>query len=389
VAIAAPRTLYPINPNGVGISRVVTMPGKTITARQRRVFDSVFGTESISQPTPVATPATGFTPSGHVFGAPPPSHRNYSLPLADISEQAHPPQRNLSSFISNYVDDQVRWDRSWHMVTRHLHLPAFPENRGILEPLQPERESLGAEFFDALEDVLYPQECVPLARQTEDIVAWHTSQVRQHFLHQVLPIILRLRNQPDPGALLLRGVKILETAHRQYLHGLSFIKEQIDNSAPETSLQVIAKFRRDLHAVINNSAIDPLSDALKKILSWHVSTILGLPSKNEPNTHNIAAESQVSEKARREMLGLVESLNNVGLTGERFQIIFAEIMKDSMTEYVHRCCKGWYVCFPIRMSRKLWHMQKTTPLKVSQAVVHLEAFSECLRNYGTFKSLPL
>jgi anaphase-promoting complex subunit 2 len=96
--------------------------------------------------------------------------------------------------------------------------------------LKPERESLGTEFYDALEVVLYPQEFVPLARQTEDIAAWHTSQVQQHFLQQVLPILSRLKSQPDPGALLLRCVKILETAHRQYLHGLSFIKEQIDTS---------------------------------------------------------------------------------------------------------------------------------------------------------------
>jgi anaphase-promoting complex subunit 2 len=96
--------------------------------------------------------------------------------------------------------------------------------------LKPERESLGTEFYDALEIVLYPQEFVPLARQTEDIIAWHTSQVRQHFLQQVFPVLSNLKDQPDAGALLLRGIKTLETAHRQYLHGLSFIKEQIDLS---------------------------------------------------------------------------------------------------------------------------------------------------------------
>jgi anaphase-promoting complex subunit 2 len=315
------------------------MPGMTVNAQQRRVFDSVFGNVSISQPTPVATPATGFILSGQAFGVPPPaSHRNLPMPLSEIRDP--PPSRGISSFISNHVDDQVRWDRSWHLVTHHLHLPNFPENRGVLEPLKPERESLGAEFFDALEDVLYPQDYVPLARQTEDIVAWHTSQVRQHFLQQVLPIILRLENQPDPGVLIIRGVKILETAHRQYLHGLSFIKEQMDTSAPETSQPAVAKFRRDLHAVINNSAIDPLSAALKSILRWNVSTILGLQSNDELDSHNIAAESQESEKARREMLGLVDSLTKVGLTGERFQVTFAEIMNDSMTEYVHRGCKG-------------------------------------------------
>ena len=82
--------------------------------------------------------------------------------------------------------------------THQLHLPNFSEHRGILEPLKPERESLGTEFYDALEVVLYPQESVPLARQTEDIIAWHTSQVRQHFLQQVFPALSNLKDQLEP-----------------------------------------------------------------------------------------------------------------------------------------------------------------------------------------------
>lgn len=107
----------------------------------------------------------------------------------------------------------------------------------------------------------------------------------------------------------------------------------------------MAKFSRDLHVIIN-SAIVPLSGALIKVLSWHVSTILGLPSLSqpssllEPRNCKIAAESQESEKSRRELLGLVESLNNVGLTCERFQVIFAAIMNEAMTKYVYCGCRG-------------------------------------------------
>jgi anaphase-promoting complex subunit 2 len=36
----------------------------------------------------------------------------------------------------------------------------------------------------------------------------------------------------------------------------------------------------------------------------------------------------------------VESFKNVGLAGEKFQVSFAEIMNNSMTEYVYRGCKG-------------------------------------------------
>ena len=60
----------------------------------------------------------------------------------------------------------------------------------------------------------------------------------------------------------------------------------------------------------------------------------------EPRDCKIAAESQESEKSRRELLALVESLNNVGLTCERFQVIFAAIMNEAMTEYVYCGCRG-------------------------------------------------
>jgi anaphase-promoting complex subunit 2 len=84
--------------------------------------------------------------------------------------------------------------------------------------------------------------------------------------------------------------------------------------------------------------------------------VLGLPSKAislsqplrviKPRNCSMTAESQESEKSRRELLGLVESLNNVGLTGERFQVIFADIMNDAMTEYVYCGCKG--IWLPIK-----------------------------------------
>ncbi|KAI9048197.1 hypothetical protein LZ554_007992 [Drepanopeziza brunnea f. sp. 'monogermtubi'] len=316
------------------------MPAPTLN---QRIFNSVFGRADISQRTPVATPATGFTAPGEAFGVLPPA----------------PVQRNTSSLPSIYsgslnpkgigpdghIQDQVRWDRSWHLLTRTLSLPAFPESRGILEPLKPERESMTPEFYSALEDVLYPEVNVPFARQTEDIIAWHASQVRHHFLHQVLPVILRLRSHdtPDdtPERVLFKSVKVLETAYRQYVHGVSFIKEQIDLSSPGTSMPIMAKFWRDLDAVISNSAMDPLSTDLNMVMRRYIFSILGL-SRDQPRCVPIAIspESHETEKSIRELLGLIESCKKVGLAGERFQVIFAEIMNDATMEYVHVACKG-------------------------------------------------
>jgi len=78
------------------------------------------------------------------------------------------------------------------------------------------------------------------------------------------------------------------------------------------------------------------------VLKGQISAILGLSSNYGTNVHAAGSESHDSERARREMLGLVEALNNVGLTGEKFQVIFAEIMDNSMTEYVSLGCKGFW-----------------------------------------------
>ena len=151
---------------------------------------------------------------------------------------------------------------------------------------------------------------------------------------------------------------------------------------PKTSQLILQKFRRDLHAIVSNSVSELLSDALAKTLRRQVSTILGLTLRNENLISTVrdvdqfpsqsssrsktvsykerpivsaAEEGPPTEKARREMLGLIRSLQNVGLAGEQFQIIFAEIMNDSMTEYVYRGCRG------------LWSRENHQPHEGSEA----------------------
>lgn len=327
--------------------QISTMISQEHDTRKRRVFNSVFGTPSLSQPTPIATPLAGFVAPGQTFGAPQP-HQNVfksSLSTSPVS----PPPKLSPMLAANHVEDQVYWDRSWHIVTQVLILPDFPQQRGILVPLRPERESIGKDFYDALDVILYPHTYVPLARHTEDIFAWHTSQVRRHLIQQVLPIIMYLQKHNGAGVVLLRLIKILETAQRQYFHGLSFIKEHMDDVGPsELSVSAVSKFRRDIHAVISNSVTNPMHDVLKEVLGHCVSRILGLSShENSSPTLCIAPEDLESEKARRELLGLVDSLKNIGLASEQFQVAFAEVMNDSVTEYVYRGCKGvWSLLDP-------------------------------------------
>ncbi len=198
--------------------------------RNSRVFNSVFGgTINSSQPTPVATPASQFTVPGQAFGAPVPKDHGEFSQITSNSRGLNP-RKPVSLDMDNHVEDQVQFDRAWHLVTQVLSIPDFPQKRGILEPLHPGREFLGQDFYDALEAVLYPQTYLPLARQTDDIVIWYTSHVRQHLLNQVLPMVLQIRDKAVPADLLSQAAKLLETAYRLYFDGLSYIKAQLDQS---------------------------------------------------------------------------------------------------------------------------------------------------------------
>jgi anaphase-promoting complex subunit 2 len=285
------------------------MPG----IRKKRVFDSVFGAPSISQPTPVATPATGFTAPGEAFGVLPGSHHGHQQDSSDP------------------VRDQIRWDRSWHEVTHFLNIPNNPEHS---KPRPAFRESL--------KDVLHPETRIPYASHTEDIIAWHTNQVRLHFLHQTLPV-LRTFDDLSGETLLFKHVKVLETSHKLYLHGFGLLVEELEESKPDgssTAAAVVYKFRRDLHAIISHSISDNLAVSIKAILKRYVSAILGLPS-NQLDGHFLPLpESSDTEKALRECLGLIKALKNVGLVGERFQIAFAEVMNDAMSECVYLGLRG-------------------------------------------------
>ncbi|KAH6675506.1 hypothetical protein B0J14DRAFT_586637 [Halenospora varia] len=317
--------------------------GPDMGARKKRAFQSVFGDGDISQPTPAATPAMPSSGPGQPFGGP---NINTQPPLSDVREADSVKARSLSE--SSHVRDQVHWDRAWHLVTDALSLPEFPKSASSPQLLKPQKEALDSAFDKALEDVLYPTSRLPYASHTENLVVWHTHQVRSHFLHQVLPIILHLANQYAPEALVSGAVHVLETAHRHYLHGLAIIKEGMDVAAPGTSMLYVEKFRRDLHAVITKSLMEPLSTSLRTVLEKSVFTILGLPQSKSPERSDIIPAGHKSDRALQDLLKLVESLKSVGLAGESFQVTFAEIMNSAMTQYVRRGCKG------------LWESEKET-----------------------------
>jgi len=187
-------------------------------------------------------------------------------------------------------------------------------------------------------------------------------------------VILHLRDHEPAAAILLKSIKILQAAHRQYYHGLSFIKEQLDISSPGTSGPLMAKFRRDLDAIVSNSLMEPLSDALMEILKRYVYAVLGLPQNVLDSTPAIIlVESPETERSRRDILNLVESFRKAGLAGEKFQVCFAEIMNMAMMEFVYKACKG------------IWNLENVAEIPherhgVSSSVHHISILPRTAHN---------
>lgn len=289
-------------------------------ARKQKVFRSVFQTD-ISQPTPRSTPVAAFTQQGEPFGGP------------HASSHTHP------SGPSHFVPDhQVRWDRAWHVVTSHIQLPSSVAVEDSFGVLAPESQDNDVELYESLSLVLHAKTALPQASHTEDIFLWHTQQVRQHFVSHVMPLLAACASQGGQTQVLMSSIQTLEAAHRQYLYGLSLILRGFskDSSAATTAM---AKFRRDLHAIIGNSLTQGLMNALRGALENLVHAILsaGSPSLTESST---ADHDHCASVARNELLGLLESLHQVGLAGEKFQILFAEIMDAGMNTFIENSYAG-------------------------------------------------
>ena len=299
-------------------------------ARKQKVFRSVFQTD-VSSPTPRSTPIAPSTDQGAAFGG----------PHASSSKHAPPPPPPLFHETLHHADDQVRWDRAWHVVTSKIQLPTSVAVEDSFGTLPPESQEVDLDVRDSIALLLYPSRSLPGATQTEDILLWHTHQVRQHFVHHVMPLLAACASQGDQTQVLLSSISTLEAAHRQYFWGLTLIVQGYDDEA--SSNAAFSKFRRDLHAIIGNSLHQGLTDALASVLRRLIRLNLGI-GKRYDGSASFSESQGDSLTARQELLGLLESLKNVGLVGEKFQVLFAEIMDASMKDFIKISYSGvWKV----------------------------------------------
>ena len=415
--------------------------------RRQRVFQSVFQTD-ITQPTPFSTPSLGFSQPSQPFGEhldPPRFDDNHpSYPHTGSSSQSRttldhgrtrrrrgqtdtgPPIKDAATLSSNHApttsgfsfssqplqaaplfpdqsaaEQQIRFDRAWHVVTSRIALPpsaTADDSFGTLPPDSQGNQSQGlrgtseAEFYEALSLILNAQALLPRATHIDDIVDWHTQQVRRHFTQHVRPLLsacvsgqhgaesVGSREEEIEGAGAGRGssheehmifvmssVRTLEAALRLYSHGLQLILRGLQrfrdtgavDAYPTDPDLVAARFRRDVQALVSNSASPAFMISLRSVLVHLIGSVLGVPSRESRPAGLASASASASASvpatgrsappaeddpsslaARKRLMELLEPLHDVGLTGEKFQLLFGEIMDEMMSDFVRGAYAG-------------------------------------------------
>lgn len=301
------------------------------------MFKSVFRTE-ISQPTPHSTPSARFSEEGQPCGI---------IPGAQPAPRPRPQHgRQGSGGVCGHAEDQVRWDRAWHTVTSRIQLPPSVAAEDSFGSLAGESQEGDSAFAEALAVVLYPGESVPRAKHTEDILLWHTQQVRHHFVQHVLPLLSACAADVSHAQVLLGSIHTLEAAYRQYLYGLQLLLRGMREA---DSIAAMETFSHDLQAMVGNALSPGLLAALRAVMRHQIRSCLGVPSDGEKPSEEAMARS------RSELVGMADSLNKVGLAGERFQVLFAELMDDAMGEFIVESYAGqWSLKKPEPAGRALF-----------------------------------
>ncbi|KAL2135661.1 hypothetical protein VTI74DRAFT_7471 [Chaetomium olivicolor] len=355
--------------------------------RRRMLFQSVFQTDVV-HPAPHSTPTSHLTQSGQPLGRP--GERSSSRRTTpEPRPTAHP---LLPSLPVAGEDDQATYDSAWHIVTAHIALPSSAtadDSSGTLAADSQQRQQQSShrrdanpDFYDAFALLVNAPTLLPRAARTDDILAWHVRQVRAHFSQHVIPLLARCVDdlaEEESGdddnedgndrqravrkadhyekhmVVVMSSIRTLEAALRLYFYGLTQLLSgfsRLADSSPEVAkdAEVLnARFRRDIHALVSNSVSEGLLRSVKAVLSRLAGVILGIQSQDEPGTgKGRPAPPEPGDlkvhAARERLLELIQQLHNVGLAGERFQVLFAEVMDAMMCAFVTEAYAGvWSV----------------------------------------------
>ncbi|KAK4127099.1 hypothetical protein N657DRAFT_566534 [Parathielavia appendiculata] len=398
--------------------------------RRRQVFQSVFRTD-IAQPTPPSTPGSLNLVPGQPFGGPAASLLGQT-PRQQEQHHGPSPGEHLflrrttpESFLSSAQPlfppnkDQETYDRAWQVVTARIALPSSAtadDSFGALAADSPQQASskpdtawggIDLDFYEAFAVLVNARSLLPGATRTDDILAWHVRQVRVHFTQHVIPLLTGCVDDDEGDAeesgndekldasrsrtrrkgnyydrhmvVVMSSIRTLEAALRLYFFGLNQLLSgfaRLADASPEVAKDaelLNTRFRRDLHALVSNSASEGLTNSIKAVLIRLAGAILGISSPDEavtggeqrrpaaPGPHDLKVQA-----ARERLTGLVQQLHNVGLAGERFQILFAEVMDGMMSEYVTGAYAGlWSTPEPRSFSAAMGSVSQGTSLSVA------------------------
>ncbi|RDA95971.1 hypothetical protein CP533_5857 [Ophiocordyceps camponoti-saundersi (nom. inval.)] len=302
-------------------------------ARRAKVFHSVFQPDA-TQPTPL--------PSGYRLYPDSVPDKDYVDDDGDDDDDDDDNDNDNDNDDDSPVSHQIRWDRAWCAVTSRIQLPTSVTVEDSFGTTPSESQQGLDDFFgDALAVVLDPASAVPQAVHTGDVLLWHSHQVRHHFVHHVLPLLAACAAQEDPSKVLLSSAQTLQAAHRQYSHGLTLLVRGIHQRHVREA--AVAKFRRELHALVSSSWAAGLTLALRTVLARLLSDVLMVDASRP---HRGAAEQPTKAQADRasrahtELFSLLESLQTIGLAGDSLHVLLAEIMDRCMCDFIDRAYAG-------------------------------------------------
>ena len=374
--------------------------------RRRRVFQSVFQTDlSPPTPQAVALPSANLSFSqglqyhsgtGPTVGSgsfyDEDTQENTQPAFIDPPDQdpllSHTPSHSFHSTVTAVsqpsqqvfgapdagAGDQVAYDNAWRLVTARITLPSSvtsPTTSGTL----PQDAALpsDAEFCDALVHIVHAPTLLSGAIRRDDIFSWHTHQVRAHFSQHVIPLLSGCLDAGSTGdgnlgrkgsdqqrtksshyerhmVIVMSSIRTLEAALRLYSQGFDLLVKGITHAhnaaafaTPAVNVETLAnRFRRDIHALVGNSASQQLTKSLRIVLVRLVGNVLGISSEDDNDERNLKSRRPAPPTdddfkalaARQRLHELVEQLHNVGLAGERFQVLFAEVMDWMMSAFV-------------------------------------------------------
>ncbi|KAK4197029.1 putative anaphase-promoting complex subunit 2 [Triangularia verruculosa] len=263
------------------------------------------------------------------------------------------------------------------------------------------------QFLQCLSLLANVEAVLPEARERRDVIGWYVSQVRAHFATWVVPLLAggsgtaaaggamaggegqgavttarrhHQRNKHSVDSVTAAGgggdgnrddrgggsqydrhmvvvmsmIKTLEGALGMYFQGLNLLLEglsQVQQSGGQDNSSFGMRFRRDIHALIANSASQGgVMGSVKVVLTKLAGVILGVEELvTSPGNERgpwggppaIPADGDLKVlAARRRLAELVKQLHNVGLTGEKFEVLFAEVVNNMMARFVKGAFSG-------------------------------------------------